>query len=116
MNEETASVVAAYVEGLRVGDLEKVRFDPSVEYLGPLSADPAAGVAGVVGFLSTVLMPLLEDVTIHNQIVDGEHACVRATVRVKGVATPIETCDYIHVVSGRIRHIRAYYDPRPMTG
>jgi len=115
MNENVSQAVESYFEGLRTRNLDGVPLAPDVEFEAPLTPAPIRGAEAVTQFLSTFLLPQIEDIQVHQHIVEGEHACTLWTLKLNGVS-PLAICDYFHVVDGKLRKIRPFYDPRPITG
>ena len=104
-------VVESYLNGLGNRDLSDVPFADDVTIEGPLSS-PVSGRQVVVEFLAGVF-PIVNGVQIRHHIVEGEYCATLFDFdTVYGV---IPVFDRIRVVDGRLREIRPFYDPRPIT-
>jgi len=109
--EEQVAVVESYLEGLANKDFSKVPFAAYVTYESPLSSK-LTGRQAVVEFL-TGLFPAIKGIQIIQHIVEGEYvATVFDFETIYGV---IPVFDRFHVISGHLKTIRPFYDPRPIT-
>ncbi|MEX1127125.1 MAG: nuclear transport factor 2 family protein [Vicinamibacterales bacterium] len=100
----------SYVEGLRSGDVDHIRFAKDVRFESPL-VEALRGADAVREFLRGVL-PVILDVQVDHAISDGEKVAVRFQLHTtKGI---IPAFDWFRVVNGEIVEARPFYDPRPL--
>lgn len=109
--EQNVAAVEAYLKGLANKDLSKAPFAADVTFESPLTSK-LTGRDAVIGFL-TGLFPAVKGVQIHHHIVEGEYvATIFDFETIYGV---IPVFDRFRVVSGQLKEIRPFYDPRPIT-
>ena len=108
-------VVESYINGLGKKDLSGIPFAADFTFISPLL--PAmVGAPQLVGeaaqeFLKG-LFPLLNGVTIHHHIVEGEHcASLFDLDTIHGV---IPVLDRFRVVNGQLKVANPFYDPTPL--
>jgi ketosteroid isomerase-like protein len=109
--DEMVGIVQTYLDGLRQGDLSRTPLAPDVTYESPLS--PMIAGREAVAFLEG-LRPVIKDLRLRQSVVEGEHvACVFDFETIYG---NVPVGDFFRIVDGRIKSIRPFYDPRPLTG
>jgi len=109
--EEQVAAVESYLKGLANKDFSKVPFAADVTFEGPLTSK-LTGRQAVVELL-TGLFPAIKGIQIKQHIVEGEYvATVFDFETIYGV---IPIFDRFQVISGQLKAIRAFYDPRPIT-
>ena len=113
---ENANIAAAesYVLGLKNKDLSRIPLAEEVVFKGPLNADEIRGAAALREFLADIL-PIVKDARIHRSFAEGEHVCVLWELETTQPAAVIPICEYFRVVDGKLKEVRPYYDPRPIT-
>lgn len=109
--DEVVHAVEACLQGLKYKDLSKVPFAPDVTFESPLSPK-LVGAEAVFEFL-TGLFPAIKDGRVKHHIVEGEYAATLFDFDTTFGIIPVFDC--FRVTEGRIRQIRPYYDPRPIT-
>jgi hypothetical protein len=114
---KNANIAAAesYVLGLKNKDLSRLALAEDVVFKGPLNADELHGAAALREFLNGIL-PIVKDARIHLSFAEGDHVCVLWELETIQPATVIPICEYFRVVDGKLKEVRPYYDPRPITG
>ncbi len=111
MRDEMIRIVEGYLDGLRKKDLSKVAFAPDVTFESPLSAR-LSGEEAVVDFLSG-LFPAIQDIRVKQHIVEGEFVATVFDLDTTFGVIPVFDC--FRVSNGKLRQIRPFYDPRPIT-
>jgi hypothetical protein len=111
VRDSVVSAAQAYLAGLRRKDLRDVPLAPTVTFESPLTPR-LTGPSEVVAFL-TGLFPVIKDVRVTRQIVDGEFIAVMFDLDTVFGVIPVFDC--LRVTDGLIQDIRPYYDPRPIT-
>jgi limonene-1,2-epoxide hydrolase len=111
MRAELINVVERYLHGLGGKNLGHVPFADDVTFESPLSP-PIAGVKAVTGFL-TGLFPAVKGVSVKQFVVEAPY--VVAVFDFHTTFGVIPVCDVFRVEGGRLKGIRPYYDPRPIT-
>ena len=111
MRDELITIVEGYLEGLRKKDLSQVAFDPNVTFEGPLSPK-LIGEHAVVEFLSG-LFPAIQDIRVKQHIVEGEYVATVFDFDTTFGVIPVFDC--FRVSKGKLKEIRPFYDPRPIT-
>jgi ketosteroid isomerase-like protein len=110
---DAGSVARRCLEAWTGGDFETLRsvLADDVSFLGPLGETQGADayVAGIRGFAAMV-----ERAEIHEVIADGDQA-----VLIYDLVTPrasLPTAGWYRVRDGKVTSVRAFFDPRPLTG
>ena len=111
MRDELINVVEGYFDGLRKKDLSEVAFAPDVTFEGPLSAK-LNGEQAVADFL-TGLFPAIRDIRVKQHIVEGEYVATVFDFDTTYGVIPVFDC--FRVSNGKLKQIRPFYDPRPIT-
>lgn len=111
MRDELIKVVEGYLDGLRKKDLSKVAFAPDVTFESPLSAK-LIGEQAVADFL-TGLFPAIRDIRVKQHIVEGEYVATVFDFDTTFGVIPVFDC--FRVSNGKLKQIRPFYDPRPIT-
>ncbi len=111
MRDELITIVEGYLDGLRKKDLSQVAFDPNVTFEGPLSPK-LMGEQAVVEFLSG-LFPAIQDIRVKQYIVEGEYVATVFDFDTTFGVIPVFDC--FRVSNGKLKEIRPFYDPRPIT-
>jgi limonene-1,2-epoxide hydrolase len=111
MSNPNIQVVEGYLHGLKSKDLSKVPFAPDVTFEGPLSAK-ISGIDAVRKFL-TGMFPVIRDIRIKRHIAEGEFVATEFDFDTTFGVIPVFDC--FRVSDGRLKQIRPYYDPRPIT-
>ncbi len=111
MREELIKVVEGYLDGLRKKDLSEVAFAPDVTFESPLSAK-LIGEQAVVDFL-TGLFPAIRDIRVKQHIVEGEYVATVFDFDTTFGVIPVLDC--FRISNGKLKQIRPFYDPRPIT-
>jgi hypothetical protein len=109
--EAVVRVVESYLNGLGRRDLSDVPFDDDVTIEGPL-APRISGRQAVVEALAGVL-PIVNGVRIVQHIVEGEYCGTVFDFDTTFGVIPV--FDRLRVVDGRLKDIRPFYDPSPIT-
>jgi hypothetical protein len=103
--EQKVAAVEAYLDCFATKDLSKVSFAEDVTFEGP-SMPKLTGRPSLLGFLTHIL-PMVKGVQLKQHIVEGDHvATVFDMETVNGVD---HVCDWIYIVDGQIKAIRAFY-------
>jgi hypothetical protein len=103
--EQKVAAVEAYLDCFVTKDLSKVSFAEDVTFEGP-RIPKLTGQASILGFLAHIL-PLVKGIQLKQHIVEGDHvATIFEMETVNGVD---HVCDWIHIVDGQIKAIRAFY-------
>lgn len=111
MRDELIKIVEGYLDGLKNKDLSQVQFDPDVTFESPLSSK-LTGRKAVVDFLSG-LFPAIKDIRVKQHIVEGEYVATAFDFDTTFGVIPVFDC--FRVSNGKLKQIRPYYDPRPIT-
>lgn len=111
MRDELIKVVEGYLDGLRKKDLSEVAFAPDVTFESPLSAK-LIGEQAVADFL-TGLFPAIRDIRVKQHIVEGEYVATVFDFDTTFGVIPVFDC--FRVSNGKLKQIRPFYDPRPIT-
>ncbi len=111
MRDELIAVVEAYLDGLRKKDLSQAAFAPDVTFESPLSPRLTSERA-VVDFLSG-LFPAIRDIRVKQHIVEGEYVATLFDFDTTFGVIPVFDC--FRASNGKLRQIRPFYDPRPIT-
>lgn len=111
MRDEIVSAVESYLHGLKNKDLSNVPFASDVTFESPLSPE-LVGAEAVIEFL-TGLFPAIKDIRVKQHIVEGEYAAMRFDFETTFGLIPVFDC--FRVTGGKIKQIRPFYDPRPIT-
>jgi len=113
---KNANIAAAenYVLGLKNKDLSRLELVEDVVFRGPLNDGEIRGAAALREFLNGIL-PIVKDARIHLSFSEGEHVCVLWELETTQPAAVIPICEYFRVVDGKLKEVRPYYDPRPIT-
>lgn len=109
----TRTAIEAYFDGLNRKDIGAVPFAPDVVFTTPMLPAPVRGEAAVRTFVQGTL-PGFTGAKVERHIVEGEHAFTLFDIDWPERGGAIKSSDYFHVVDGRIREIRVYFDPRPL--
>jgi ketosteroid isomerase-like protein len=105
--EQKVAVVEAYLDCFATKDLSEVSFAEDVTFEGP-RMPKLTGRPSILGFLTQIL-PMVKGIQLKQHIVEGDHvATVFDMETVNGVD---HVCDWIHIVDGQIKAIRAFYYP-----
>ncbi|MGA7313536.1 MAG: nuclear transport factor 2 family protein [Silvibacterium sp.] len=105
--EQKVAVVEAYLDCFATKDLSEVSFAEDVTFEGP-RMPKLTGRPSILGFLTQIL-PMIKGIQLKQHIVEGDHvATVFDMETVNGVD---HVCDWIHIVDGQIKAIRAFYYP-----
>jgi hypothetical protein len=109
MRADVIRVVEAYIDAVRNNDIGTLPLHPDVEFVSPLNSykGQAAVKQGFVDFV-----PLLKGIAVTRLTADEEWCAV--ALELNTVFGVIPFLEHIHVVSGQILSVRAYYDPRPV--
>lgn len=115
MKNDQIAAAESYVLSLRDKDLSRVPLAEDVVFKGPLSADEICGASALRDFLNGIL-PIIKDARIHLSFSDGEHVCVLWELETIQPPEVIPICEYFRVVDGKLKEVKPFYDPRPITG
>ena len=109
-----ADTMAAYFAGWRRRDAESLRdvLADDVVFDGPMGhvegvEDNVASLHGLLGIVT--------DVAVRHIFVDGPDVCTVYDLH-STAADPIVTVNWARVEHGRVRSVRAVFDPRPLLG
>jgi len=108
MAQSSVAVVERYLHALTDKNLADVPFAADVTFQGPL-APKLTGVEAVVDFLREML-PSIVDIRVERHIADGEYVATLFELETTFGVIPV--CDCFQVVSGQLKQIRPFYDPR----
>ena len=109
MREDVIRAVETHLNGLGARDISASPFHQDIEFVGPIG--PALKAEPTVRAVFTGFFPTIKDIHINRHIVDGDWcATVFDFDTIFGI---IPMIDCFHVVDGKIKSIRVYYDPRP---
>lgn len=111
MRDELIRVVEGYLDGLRKKDLSEVAFAPDVTFESPLSPK-LNGEQAVAAFL-TGLFPAIRDIRVKRHIMEGEYVATVFDFDTTFGVIPVFDC--FRITNGKLKEIRPYYDPRPIT-
>lgn len=111
MRTELIKPVELYLRGLGAKNLSGIPFADDVSFESPLSPK-ITGVKAVTEFL-TGLFPAIKGVDVNRFVVEAPH--VVAVFDFHTTFGTIAVCDIFRVEAGRLKEIRPYYDPRPIT-
>lgn len=111
MRIELVKPVEAYLNGIGAKNLDGVSFAEDVSFESPLSPK-ITGAKALTEFL-VGLFPAIKGVTIRKFVVEAPH--VVAVFDFHTTFGTIPVCDVFRVEGGRLKEIRPYYDPRPIT-
>jgi limonene-1,2-epoxide hydrolase len=103
--------VQLYLDGLGAKNLEAVPFADDVTFESPLT--PKITGRKAVGEFLTGLFPAVKGVTVKQYVVEAPH--VVAVFDFHTTFGTIPVCDVFRVEGGRLKEIRPFYDPRPIT-
>ncbi|QQS48221.1 MAG: nuclear transport factor 2 family protein [Acidobacteriota bacterium] len=115
MKNDHIAAAESYVLSLRDKDLSRVPLAEDVVFKGPLNADELRGASALREFLNGIL-PIIKDARINFSFSDGEHVCVLWELETVQPAAVIPICEYFRVVDGKLKEVKPFYDPRPITG
>jgi ketosteroid isomerase-like protein len=105
--EQNITAVEAYLDCFRTKDVSAVPFAEDVTFEGP-RMPKLAGKQMVVGFLNHIL-PMVTGIQLKRHIVERDYV---ASIFDMETSNGIDhVCDEIHVVSGEIKAIHAFYYP-----
>jgi hypothetical protein len=111
MRTELTQPVERYLNGLAAKDLSNVPFAGDVSFESPLSPK-LNGVKAVTEFLHGVF-PVLQGVTLKRFVVEAPYVVGVFDLQTKFGTIP--ACDVFRVEGGKLKEIRPFYDPRPIT-
>ncbi len=111
MRDDMIKVVEGYLDGLRRKDLGEVAFAPDVTFESPLSPK-LTGEPAVAEFLAG-LFPAIKDIRVKRHIVEGEYVATAFDLDTTFGVIPVFDC--FRVSNGKLKEIRPFYDPRPIT-
>lgn len=107
---EPTDLITAYFDAWRARDAEALRtiLADDVTFVGPLGGCDGieANVEALRGFLQIVT-----GVEIHRMVADGNDVMTAYDLHTS-VAAPTRTVNWSTVENGRLRHVRAFFDPR----
>lgn len=111
MRTELINITERYLHGLGAKNLGNVPFADDVSFESPLTPR-IVGVKAVTEFL-TGLFPAVKGVSIKQFVVEAPY--VVAVFDFHTTFGVIPVCDVFRIEGGRLKQIRPYYDPRPIT-
>jgi hypothetical protein len=111
MRTEHIKPVELYLNGLATKNLSGVPFADDVSFESPLSPK-ITGVKPLTEFL-TGMFPAIKGVTVKRFVVEAPH--VVAVFDFHTTFGTIPVCDVFRVEAGKLKEIRPFYDPRPIT-
>src|SRR5205814_1104043 len=111
MRNEDIKPVQLYLDGLGAKNLSAVPFAEDVSFESPLSPK-IIGAKPLIELL-TGMFPAIKGVTVKRFVVEAPH--VVAVFDFHTTFGTIPVCDVFRVEAGRLKEIRPFYDPRPIT-
>ena len=109
------SVATEYLLSWTSGDLDTTRslVTDDVTFVGPLGQ--ASGVDEYITGLEG-MTKMVEKVEIEKTIADGGDVCIKYQLVTNTPAGAIPTVNLFEIADGKVTSVRAYFDPRPLTG
>jgi len=112
MNNQNIEAVEAYIYSLKEKDLSKAPLADDVSFEDPLT--PKLNGSNAVKEFLEKFLPAIKGVRIESHLTENDYvATLWEADTVFGI---IPIFERFHVVDGKIKEIRAYLDPRPITG
>lgn len=110
IREDVVSVIQNYFDCLKDKTVDQMPFAADVQFDAP-TAGPFSGSDAVQAFFSQAVQFIVQ---AHPKqfVVDGENAVVLMDLETLAGTLPV--AEAFHVVDGKIKSIRPYYDPRPI--
>ena len=111
MQNNIKDIVKSYYHGVKTRNLSAVPLDSALDFEGAL-----VKTSGREAFeqVSAQMFEILKDVNVKLIAVDGDNAFATWDFVTSTPVGAIPICDHIHVQNGRIKTIRAYFDPRKL--
>jgi limonene-1,2-epoxide hydrolase len=112
MPDDPAGVMRAYFEAWRAKDFDALRavLADDVTFLGPMGqADGADECREGIEHMSS----MTTDIRVQRMLVDGPDVLTWFDLHTS-VAPPVPVANWSRVEGGRVRRIRAAFDPRPL--
>ena len=110
--QENVSVVESFFDAIIRGDLDRLPLDPEIVFQSPLISE-TKGRAAATTYLAAVAAAV-KSIRVLQHIVEGDH--VATLFEEETAAGPLRVFAKFEIVSGRIKDVRVFYDPRRMTG
>ena len=110
--QEIERAIGCYIEAMNTENPEIIPLAPDVELFGPMIPEPICGEAAVRQYLGETA-PFIARMTHKKSVIENDNAAV--FVEFEGLnGVIIESVYFFRFADGRICHIQAYFDTRPL--